>query len=34
LFSAGIFSRDGLSRLWNELVKDGELVDEMLLHQK
>ena len=32
--SGGIFSRDGLSRLWNELVKDGELVDETLFRQR
>jgi hypothetical protein len=34
LFSGGIFSREGLSRLWNQLVRDGELVDETLFKQR
>jgi hypothetical protein len=32
--SGGIFSREGLSRLWNQLVRDGELVDETLFKQR
>jgi hypothetical protein len=32
--SGGIFSREGLSRLWNQLVRDGELVDETLFKER